>query len=351
MKSLLFITITLVTSFAVSQNYQNAESVEWDTVNNQWLIANGNNILTDDGEGVLGVFSNGSASHGMEVVGNILFAIDSNILKGFDLTTEQEVMSLSIPGVSFLNGMASDGNGMLWVTDFGSSRIYAVNVTDIDNPTATILVNDTGDTPNGILYDNADRLLFVTWGGNAKVRSVDLVTAVVSDIVDTGLGNLDGIVKFEGNYIISSWSPARLTRYTSDFSSSEIVDSPSLNSPADIGVNPEGVVGVPMGNNVEYVDINLLVGFNDVQLMTTDFNLSENPINESSILTFELKISQEVSITIYSVLGKKIKQLIDNVTLSGFQSVQLNKTGLTSGVYLLQIEAGTQRISKKFLVD
>ena len=204
MKTILFGLILFISITTFAQNYQSAESVQYDIANDRWLVANGSNIIIDNGAGDLSLFGSGSASHGMEIMGTTLFAIASGTIKGYDLTSENEVMSFSIPGTSFLNGMTSDGNTMLWVTDFGASKIYAIDVSDLNNPVATEIVANTGGTPNGILYDNADRLLFVTWGSNAKIKAVSLITNVVSDIVDTGLGNIVGIQKSEGEYFISS---------------------------------------------------------------------------------------------------------------------------------------------------
>ena len=92
-------------------------------------------------------------------------------------------------------------------------------------------------SPNGVVIDEAGgRAIVVMWGTNADVLAVDLATGAVTTLVNgTGLGNLDGIdVDGEGRYYISSWSPARITRYPADFSTPETVVSSGLASPADI---------------------------------------------------------------------------------------------------------------------
>ena len=48
-------------SLLMSQNYQSAESVEYDSVNSQWLVANGSRIIADDGAGNLSFFGTGNA--------------------------------------------------------------------------------------------------------------------------------------------------------------------------------------------------------------------------------------------------------------------------------------------------
>ena len=67
---------------------------------------------------------------------------------------------------------------------------------------------------------------------------MDLATGEFSTLLNSGLGNLDGIdMDGAGQFYVSSWSPARITRYSNDFSSSETVvqgAASGLSSPADI---------------------------------------------------------------------------------------------------------------------
>ena len=154
MKKFLLLFTVFFAAGTMAQSYTNAESVEWDSANTRWLVANGSNIIIDDGNGDLSFFGSASASHGMEIVGDKLFAIDNNVVKGYMLDDASEVMSLSIPGVGFLNGMGSDtANGILYISDFGNNKIFSVDVSDVNNPTFVEIVSDTGDTPNGVLYE------------------------------------------------------------------------------------------------------------------------------------------------------------------------------------------------------
>ena len=340
-------------SLLMSQNYQSAESVEYDPVNNQWLIANGSRIIADDGEGNLSYFGTGNASHGMEVLGNTLFAVASNAIKGYDLTSEEEVMNLQIPGVSFLNGLSNDGLNTLYVSDFSAGKIYSIDVSDLLNPTFIEIVSDTGGTPNGVLFDeNNNRLLFVTWGSNAKVKAVDLSNNMVSTIITTSLSNIDGIDDdSDGNYYISSWSPARITKYNNDFSVSEIVETPSLNNPADIGYSKStDVLGIPMGSSVIFVDLAVL-SVSDKDTNPFDYLISSNPINELSYFQFSLNDVETVTIKIYSSMGKLIKTVLNEEKSAGTYQISLSELKLSSGVYYSKLS--TKRgvtIVKKLVV-
>ncbi len=354
MKSFFKLIFLFNVTLLLSQNYQSAESVEYDPVNNQWLVANGSRIIADDGEGNLSYFGTGNASHGMEVIGNNLFAVASNSIKGYDLNSEEEVMNLAMPGVSFLNGLTNDGENTLYVTDFSAGKIYSIDVTDVSNPSYTEIVSNTGGTPNGVLFDGTNnRLLFVTWGSNAKIKAVDLGTNQVSTLVTTSLSNIDGIDDdSEGNYYISSWSPARITKYNNDFSVSEIVDTPSLNSPADIGYSQStDVLGIPMGSSVIFVDLAVL-SVSDEDFNTFDFKISSNPINEMSYLQFSLKDSETVTLQIYNSLGMLIKTLMNEEKHTGTHQISLSELKLSNGVYFLKLSTKSGvSVVKKMVLD
>ena len=337
-------------SLLLSQNYQSAESVEYDPINNQWLVSNGSRIIADDGEGNLSYFGTGNASHGLEVLDNTLFAVASNAIKGYDLTSEEEIMNLQIPGVSFLNGLTNDGANTLWVSDFSAGKIYSIDVTDVSNPSYIEIVSNTGGTPNGVLFDEANnRLLFVTWGSNAKIKAVDLGTNEVSTLVTTSFSNIDGIDDdSEGNYYISSWSPARITKYNNDFSISETVDTPGLNSPAHIGYSQStDVLGIPMGSSVIFVDLTVLSA-TDENFNPFDFEISSNPINESSYLQYSLKDSETVTLQVFNSIGMLIKTMVNEEIHAGTHQVSLSELKLSSGIYFskLSTESGVSIVKK-----
>ena len=215
------------------------EAAEYDPSQNRWFISNSSSILeTFDGGDSYAYFGNGSATHGMEVVDGHLFAIGSNVVRAYDLTTAELVGSLSISGAGFLNGMGSR-NGELVISDFSTGKLHRVDISDPANMSSEVLVNATGTTPNGVVIDEANnRAIVVNWGGNAPILDVDLETGEFSTVLNTGLGNLDGVdMDGAGQVYVSSWSPARITRYSNDFATAETVvqgAGSGLSNPADI---------------------------------------------------------------------------------------------------------------------
>lgn len=236
---LLFLVIAILIANAnFAQTIQSIESVEYDASHNRFFISNSNSILQRDSEGTLTYFGNGAASYGMEVMGNTLFVIQGGGVQGYDLVTENQVMSINIPEASFLNGMTNNGVDKIYVTDFSASKIHEIDVSDLENPTSQVIVANTNSTPNGIVFDeNNNRLIFVNWGSNAEIKSVDLSNYNVTTLVTTPYSNIDGIDEDnDGNYYISYWSSGtHISKYDADFvNSPETIDVSGLSSPADI---------------------------------------------------------------------------------------------------------------------
>lgn len=215
------------------------EAVEYDPTGERWFVSCGSSTLlssSDMGDS-WNYFGNANASYGMEVMEGTLFVIHNNKVDAYDLTTAEFVGMASISGTGFLNGMGSDGNGNLIISDFSTGKITEIDASDPANMSSSTLVNNTGTSPNGVVVDVANgRAVIVNWGGNADILAIDLVTGELTTLVNgSGLGNCDGIdMDSDGNFYISSWTPARITKYNNDFSESETVVSSGLSSPADI---------------------------------------------------------------------------------------------------------------------
>lgn len=337
MKLTFALFMLMVSFFLKGQTYENAESAEYDPVNNQWLVSNGTNIIVDDGEGNLSFFGTASANTGIEVLNGVLYAVDGMDIVGYDLATTNELMRLTISGAPFLNGLTNDGNTTLYVTDFTDRVIYAVDISDISNPVYTEFVSDTINAPNGIVFDEAnDRLIYVCWGTNAAIRAVDIATQTVSLILSTGITNLDGIDDdAEGNYYVSSWNPAQITKYSNDFSSSEVVPTPALNFPADIGYNQAtDIIAIPMFTDVLFYD-NSTLGVDTHK--HGGFSIVPNPLALSNDLTIQLDASIMEKLEVYDITGKKITTLLEGTTTTKRISFSLRDYQLGSGFYVLKL--------------
>ena len=70
-----------------------------------------------------------------------------------------------------------------------------------------------------------------------------------------------------------------------------------------------------------------------------------NPFNPVTTLRYDLPENSYVNVTVYDLLGKKVKTLVNTTQDAGFKSVIWNATNdygkpVSAGVYLYQIQAG-----------
>lgn len=338
----------------VAQSF-GGESVEYDSVGNRFFSSSdGSSIVQRASNGTISYFGSGlDADYGMEVMGNNLFVIGGGQIRGYDLTTAQQVMSLSIPGASFLNGMTSNGTNKLWVTAFSNDKIFEVDVTSLAFAFATEIVANTVSTPNGIVYDGPNnRLVFVGWGSNAPIKAVDLGTNQVTTLVTTNLGNIDGIDEdSQGNFYISSWSPDRISKYDNAFANPPVtITAPGVNNPADICyAKAIDTLAIPNGNGtVTFVGFTPPVALED-PMDQFGLHLSPNPVTESSWIGFELEAITQTKISIFNTKGQLQQVLLEDQLPAGTNQVLLTDTRLPAGTYFLVLEANGERVSRRFV--
>jgi len=80
-----------------------------------------------------------------------------------------------------------------------------------------------------------------------------------------------------------------------------------------------------------------------------------NPFNPITTLRYDLPENSFVNITVYDLLGKKVKTLVNTTQNAGFKSVIWNATNnqgnpVSAGVYLYKIQAGEFVQTKKMVL-
>lgn len=271
MRHLFAILVALIPAALHAQTYAGPESVEYHPRLNRHLVSNtsGGAILARAADGTLTVFTDDPAtSYGIELLAGTLFVLDSGHVKGYDIDSAAPVMDLALTGAGFLNGITSDGVDTLYVSDFSGKKIYTVDVADLAVPIQDTPVSTGSATPNGMVFDRAgNRLLIATWGGNAKVLSLDLAMpgATPVALINTTLGNIDGIaLDCSGAIVVAPWSGCGtaggcLRRFDPPFTLTSVpqVLANTLSNPADIDYNiVSGQIAVPESgaNRVTLVD-------------------------------------------------------------------------------------------------
>ncbi|MCD4692886.1 MAG: T9SS type A sorting domain-containing protein, partial [Calditrichales bacterium] len=87
-----------------------------------------------------------------------------------------------------------------------------------------------------------------------------------------------------------------------------------------------------------------VTGINDNPLNTAYvFALKQNypnPFNPSTIINYELPITNYVELSVYNALGQKVRTLVNRRQDTGKYSVQFNADGLASGIYFINSQSG-----------
>lgn len=122
--------------------------------------------------------SNLNAPKGMNTINGVLYVVDIDTLKGFDLKSKKEVLNLSIKGAIFLNDIVALDDENLLVSNTGTGIIHQVNVKNKQYETFVVVDLKFGG-PNGILLDlKNNRLIAVGYDPNGKAKgsiiSIDL---------------------------------------------------------------------------------------------------------------------------------------------------------------------------------
>ena len=85
------------------------------------------------------------------------------------------------------------------------------------------------------------------------------------------------------------------------------------------------------------------------------YNAYPNPFNPVTTLRYDLPEDARVNITIYDMMGRIVKTLVNGTQTAGYKSIQWNATNsfgkpVSAGVYLYQIRAGEFIQTKKMVV-
>ncbi|MCG3166746.1 MAG: hypothetical protein POELPBGB_02527 [Bacteroidia bacterium] len=75
-----------------------------------------------------------------------------------------------------------------------------------------------------------------------------------------------------------------------------------------------------------------------------------NPFSEATMLSFTLKQLCDVTIDVYDIKGQKVFTE-HKEKLTGEQRISLNRSALQSGVYLVSISAGNEKLNRKIIIE
>jgi len=240
-------------------------------------------------------------------------------------------------------------------TDFGSSKIEIRNDTlfvagsgglelyDVSNPSViTLLENYRTDYP-AVGLELQDNIVFLASGlGGVDILSIEGNIELVSSIDALEYANaakyIDGVLFIAENYSgVSEW----------DLSTMETpVYIRSLKSPGK-AINLdyfEGKLYV-----ADYYGVTVFEPAAEERAYNNHSDLASNgpgkitsypnPVNGSANISFEIKSPGRVDVSLYDLLGRKVKAVYSGYLYAGKQSVTWNSSDVASGCYFVKVNA------------
>jgi hypothetical protein len=191
---------------------------------------------------------------GMYIVGDTLWVADADAVRGFDRHTGAKLASVDFSGLDrgFLNDVAADATGTVYVTDTGRNKLYKVQ----GGPTLVMADSALGG-PNGITWDAANnRFIIVPFGGSHAIRAWVPGSTTLTDVGTSTGAKYDGVeVLGSDGILVASQADTSLHLFTGT-SGRAILHT--LGPPADIAVDTKRhrvAVPVVSQNHVEIYDL------------------------------------------------------------------------------------------------
>jgi DNA-binding beta-propeller fold protein YncE len=136
----------------------------------------------------------------MTVVGDTLWVVDVDAVRGFDRRTGAALATVDFSAfrLGFLNDVAAGPDG-LYVTDTGTDHIYR-----IAGGTVTVALRDSAlGRPNGITWDRGgNRFVVVPYGGDSVIRAWTAGSRALVEVGRSGGAQFDGVEVLPGDRVL-----------------------------------------------------------------------------------------------------------------------------------------------------
>lgn len=87
-------------------------------------------------------------------------------------------------------------------------------------------------------------------------------------------------------------------------------------------------------------------------LTPSEFKLLQNfpnPFNPSTIISYTVPERANVTLKVYNILGLEVATLVNDIREAGYHTVSFNANGLTSGMYIYELNANGIKQSRKMI--
>ena len=263
------------------------------------------------------------------------------------------------------NDLVVKSDGSIFFTDPDFNIPYPYNkelafkgVYRISTSGSVKMLDSTFDKPNGICFSPDEKKLYVNESPKCRIYVWDVVDD--STITNKKLffqipasGYADGMkVDSAGNVYCTGPTGVWIISPNGEYLDKIAVpDNPSN---CNWGDNDRKTLYITAGKSLYRIRLAAITGVDDHgELKRKSYKLYTNypnPFNPSTIITFDLPVSQNVKLTVFDILGNETETLLNKYLSSGKHTITFNADAFPSGIYLYQLEAGNFVQSKKMIL-
>jgi sugar lactone lactonase YvrE len=210
------------------QGLNNPESVIYDASSDVLFVSNVNGSSVEkDGNGYISkILTDGTvirkqwvvglnAPKGLTIYEGTLYVADIDTLVAIDIASGTISNTYQVDDAKFLNDVAADKDGKIFVTDMVLNRIHCL----CDGQFNIWLESPELENPNG-LHTEGDHLILGAWGVMTEgfatdvpghLKSISISDKSITSLGGAPIGNLDG-VESDGNngYYVTDWMAGKL---------------------------------------------------------------------------------------------------------------------------------------------
>lgn len=186
------------------------------------------------------------APKALRACGGRLYVADVDDLVEISLSSAAVTARIPLRDAKLLNGLAVDEKCAVYVSDTFASRIYRVSA----KREVTILAEGpTLQSPNGLVVEGKS-LFAAAWGLTkdwttakpGRLLKIGLGASPAVSALPGPIGNLDGLARWKGDWLVSDWASGAVYRVMPNGQSVPLLHG--FDGPADIGV-ARGLLLVP----------------------------------------------------------------------------------------------------------
>ena len=293
-------------------------------------------------------FYNNIASHHSDDHGN---TGDGGAIANYPELLEDEINYLEINNSIFVGNYAGDDGGAIATAE---NMMVGLAQTNIKN--CTFIDNNSGDKGN---------TFYLSYGSEIRILNTIARGDSLAEFLNTGENIRQTLYvnysNFEGGQedIIGFQSNLMDIYYHDNFSSDPLFCDPE-NMNFSLAENSPCVGSGEGGENIGALDIGCeaIELSIDKTLVPDLYALHQNypnPFNPTTKISYDLPEASVVSFSIYDLMGREVRTMINSEQTAGFKNIQWNATdnlgkSVPAGMYIYTIQAGEFRQTRKMVL-